>query len=157
MSSLLRSRGKSVEIASLRGRPTRPISLRICRAKPARLLPGRLSGRWGSARERHMPLTIHRKSKTPPSFLNFSSATDEGCRALNLTDDDLHEAVEHAPPAIIVPRSWTFWNLASWNLASGPKCRSPIGTHVREDFPPQGHFFLWAALSAAHWSGYPHQ
>ncbi len=28
-----------------------------------------------------------------------------------LTDDDLREALDHAPPGIIDPRSWTYWNL----------------------------------------------
>jgi hypothetical protein len=28
-----------------------------------------------------------------------------------LTDDDLREALDRAPPGIIDPRSWTYWNL----------------------------------------------
>jgi hypothetical protein len=27
-----------------------------------------------------------------------------------LTDDDLREALDHAPPGIIDPRSWAYWN-----------------------------------------------
>ena len=28
-----------------------------------------------------------------------------------LTDDDLREALDHAPPGIIDPRSWAYWNV----------------------------------------------
>ena len=28
-----------------------------------------------------------------------------------LNDDDLREALDHAPPGIIDPRSWAYWNL----------------------------------------------
>lgn len=27
-----------------------------------------------------------------------------------LSDDDLREALDHAPPGIIDPRSWAYWN-----------------------------------------------
>jgi hypothetical protein len=30
---------------------------------------------------------------------------------LFLNDDDLREALDHAPPGIIDPRSWVYWNL----------------------------------------------
>ncbi|MCI0467538.1 MAG: hypothetical protein L0Y57_11120 [Beijerinckiaceae bacterium] len=32
------------------------------------------------------------------------------CTFLN-DDDDLREALDHAPPGIIDPRSWAYWNL----------------------------------------------
>ena len=28
-----------------------------------------------------------------------------------VSDDDLQYAIEHAPPGIFDPRSWTYWNL----------------------------------------------
>lgn len=40
-------------------------------------------------------------------------ATHEDMKLLRsfLTDDDLREALDHAPPGIIDPRSWAYWNL----------------------------------------------
>ncbi len=43
----------------------------------------------------------------------FARATHEEMQRLRaiLTDDDLREALDRAPPGIIDPRSWAYWNL----------------------------------------------
>jgi hypothetical protein len=42
----------------------------------------------------------------------FARATHEDMKLLRsfLSDDDLREALDHAPPGIIEPRSWAYWN-----------------------------------------------
>lgn len=42
----------------------------------------------------------------------LARATHEDMQILRnfLTDDDLREALDHAPPGIIDPRSWAYWN-----------------------------------------------
>jgi hypothetical protein len=42
----------------------------------------------------------------------FARATHEDMTLLRkfLDDDDLREALDHAPPGIIDPRSWAYWN-----------------------------------------------
>ena len=42
----------------------------------------------------------------------FARATHEDMKILRtfLTDDDLREALDHASPGIIDPRSWAYWN-----------------------------------------------
>ena len=42
----------------------------------------------------------------------FARATHEDMKVLRgfLSDDDLREALNHAPPGIIDPRSWAYWN-----------------------------------------------
>ena len=42
----------------------------------------------------------------------LARATHEDMNILRafLTDDDLREALDHAPPGIIDPRSWAYWN-----------------------------------------------
>lgn len=42
----------------------------------------------------------------------FARATHEDMKVLQtfLNDDDLREALDHAPPGIIDPRSWAYWN-----------------------------------------------
>jgi hypothetical protein len=43
----------------------------------------------------------------------FARATHEEMRVLRryVDDDGLREALDHAPPGIIDPRSWSYWNL----------------------------------------------
>jgi len=43
----------------------------------------------------------------------FARATHEDMRIVRayLTDDDLREALDRAPPGIIDPRSWAYWNI----------------------------------------------
>ena len=42
----------------------------------------------------------------------FARATHEDMKLLrsHWSDDDLREALDHAPPGIIDPRSWAYWN-----------------------------------------------
>ena len=42
----------------------------------------------------------------------LARATHEDMKILRafLSDDDLREALDHAPPGIIDPRSWAYWN-----------------------------------------------
>jgi hypothetical protein len=42
----------------------------------------------------------------------FARATHEQMKALRayVSDDDLREALDRAPPGIIDPRSWAYWN-----------------------------------------------
>jgi hypothetical protein len=42
----------------------------------------------------------------------LARATHEDMKCLRrfLSDDDLREALDHAPPGIIDPRSWAYWN-----------------------------------------------
>ena len=42
----------------------------------------------------------------------FAQATHEDMKRLRafLDDDDLREALDRAPPGIIDPRSWAYWN-----------------------------------------------
>ena len=42
----------------------------------------------------------------------FARATHEDMKLLRsfLSDDDLREALDNAPPGIIDPRSWAYWN-----------------------------------------------
>jgi hypothetical protein len=43
----------------------------------------------------------------------FARATHADMKTLRaiLTDDELREALDRAPPGIIDPRSWAYWNL----------------------------------------------
>ncbi len=51
----------------------------------------------------------------PVRFLAYAMtyATHEDMRAIRrpVTDDELREALDNAPPGIIDPRSWSYWNL----------------------------------------------
>jgi hypothetical protein len=44
-----------------------------------------------------------------------------------LTDDDLREALDHAPPGIIDPRSWTYWNLKLGRDPAPPLPKRQLG------------------------------
>jgi hypothetical protein len=50
----------------------------------------------------------------PVRFVAYAMAraTHEDMKVLRafLDDDDLREALDHAPPGIIDPRSWAYWN-----------------------------------------------
>jgi len=37
-----------------------------------------------------------------------------------VSDDDLREAIEHAPPGIFDPRSWAYWNLKIGHYPAPP-------------------------------------
>jgi hypothetical protein len=50
----------------------------------------------------------------PICFMAYAmaSATHEDMKILrrHVSDDDFREALDHAPPGIIDPRSWAWWN-----------------------------------------------
>ena len=50
----------------------------------------------------------------PIRFMAYAmaSATHEDMKALRhyVSDDDFRDALDHAPPGIIDPRSWAYWN-----------------------------------------------
>jgi len=52
----------------------------------------------------------------------FARATHEDMSTLRgfLTDDDLREALDRAPPGIIDPRSWAYWNLVLGRYPAPP-------------------------------------
>lgn len=52
----------------------------------------------------------------------FARATHEDMKALSayLTDADLKEALDAAPPGLIDPRSWAFWNLKLGRFPAPP-------------------------------------
>jgi hypothetical protein len=53
----------------------------------------------------------------------FARATHEEMTALRayLDDDDLREALEKAPPGVIDPRSWAYWNLRLGRYPAPPQ------------------------------------
>jgi hypothetical protein len=52
----------------------------------------------------------------------FARATHEEMEALRayLDDDDLREALDKAPPGVIDPRSWAYWNLLMGRYPAPP-------------------------------------
>ncbi len=50
----------------------------------------------------------------PIRFMAYAMiyARHEGMRIIrrSISDDDMREALDHAPPGIIDPRSWAYWN-----------------------------------------------
>ena len=50
----------------------------------------------------------------PVRFLAYAMryATHEDMKAIrrHVSDDDFREALDHAPPGIVDPRSWAYWN-----------------------------------------------
>jgi hypothetical protein len=52
----------------------------------------------------------------------FARATHEDMTILRsiVSDDDLREALDHAPPGIIDPRSWAYWNVVLGRYPTPP-------------------------------------
>ena len=44
-----------------------------------------------------------------------------------LNDDDLREALDHAPPGIIDPRSWAYWNSKLGRYPAPPMPKRQLG------------------------------
>jgi len=49
-----------------------------------------------------------------------------------VSDDNFREALDHAPPGIIDPRSWAYWNLKMGRYPPPPLPRRMFGTIARE-------------------------
>jgi hypothetical protein len=56
-----------------------------------------------------------RAIENPIRFMAYAMtyATHQDMRVLRqfVSDDDFQDALDHAPPGIIDPRSWAYWNL----------------------------------------------
>jgi hypothetical protein len=59
----------------------------------------------------------------------FAHATHEEMQALRafLDDSDLREALDQAPPGVIDPRSWAYWNLRLGRYPPPPMPRRGLG------------------------------
>lgn len=67
----------------------------------------------------------------PIRFMAYAiaSATHEDMQALRryVSDDDLREALDKAPPGIIDPRSWAYWNSKMGRYPPPPLPRRSFG------------------------------
>jgi hypothetical protein len=59
----------------------------------------------------------------------FARAAYEDMKILRdvMTDDELREALDHAPPGIIDPRSWAYWNSKLGRYPAPPMPRRRLG------------------------------
>jgi hypothetical protein len=59
----------------------------------------------------------------------FAHATHEDMAFLRkfLSGDDLREALDHAPPGIIDPRSWAYWNTRLGRYPAPPMPKRQLG------------------------------
>ncbi len=99
----------------------------------------------------------------PVRFMAYAmaSATHEDMKVLrrHVSDDDFREALDHAPPGIIDPRSWAYWNSKMDRYPPPPLPERRIGpqtdgdagvrgsgrqTHPRES--PQGVHYRMTAI-----------
>src|SRR5580704_6726288 len=71
----------------------------------------------------------------PIRFMAYAMAyaTHEDMKVLrrHVSDDDFREALDHAPPGIIDPRSWAYWNLKMDRYPTPPLPRRRIGLQTR--------------------------
>src|SRR5579872_1250722 len=60
-------------------------------------------------------------------------ATPEDMRAIrkHVSDDDFREALDHAPPGIIDPRSWAYWNSKMGRYPAPPRPARQFGSEAR--------------------------
>jgi hypothetical protein len=67
----------------------------------------------------------------PARFMAYAaaSATHEDMKALRqyISDDDFREALDHAPPGIIDPRSWAYWNSKMGRYPAPPLPKRQLG------------------------------
>jgi hypothetical protein len=59
----------------------------------------------------------------------LARATHDDMKVLRsfMTDDDLREALDHAPPGIIDPRSWAYWNSKLGRYPAPPMPQRHLG------------------------------
>ncbi len=59
----------------------------------------------------------------------FARATHEDMQVLRsyLSDDDLRDALDHAPPGIVDPRSWAYWNSKLGRYPAPPMPQRRLG------------------------------
>ncbi len=59
----------------------------------------------------------------------FARATHEDMKVLRtyVDDNDLKEALDKAPPGIIDPRSWSYWNLRMGRYPAPPPLKRQFG------------------------------
>lgn len=67
----------------------------------------------------------------PIRFMAYAmaSATHEDMKVLrrHVSDDDFREALDHAPPGIIDPRSWAYWNSKTGRYPAPPLPKRELG------------------------------
>jgi hypothetical protein len=67
----------------------------------------------------------------PVRFMAYAaaSATYEEMKVLRkfVSDDDFREALDHAPPGIIDPRSWAYWNSKMGRYPAPPLPKRQLG------------------------------
>lgn len=72
----------------------------------------------------------------PIRFMAYAMtyARHEDMRILRkfVTDEDLREALDHAPPGIIDPRSWAYWNSKMGRFPPPPMPTRRFGTQSDE-------------------------
>jgi hypothetical protein len=82
----------------------------------------------------------------PVRFMAYamSHALPEDMRSIrrHVSDDDFREAIDHAPPGIVDPRSWAYWNskmgryppppLSARQLGGATPCRAGADTIRKE-------------------------
>src|SRR6516162_9581814 len=70
----------------------------------------------------------------PIRFMAYAMtyALPEDMRAIRryVSDDDFREALDHAPPGIIDPRSWAYWNSKMGRYPPPPMPRRSFGADV---------------------------
>lgn len=71
----------------------------------------------------------------PYRFIAYAlaRATHEDMKILRAfaTDDDLREALDHAPPGIIDARSWAYWNSKLGRYPAPPLPKRQLGLEAR--------------------------
>jgi hypothetical protein len=67
----------------------------------------------------------------PIRFMAYAmaSATHEDMKVLrrHVSEEDFREALDHAPPGIIDPRSWAYWNSRMGRYPAPPLPRRRLG------------------------------
>jgi hypothetical protein len=62
--------------------------------------------------------------------MTYALHKDMGIIRRYVSDDDFREALDHAPPGIIDPRSWAYWNLKMGRYPPPPLPKRRFGMTV---------------------------